>query len=87
MTRERCKHFEVHPQQAFYAINSSDWMRLFDPGHAKEVARITNDSISVHFWNTLSSHRLVAIGPGKVAIELMAKEFCPNVYLTHDGYF
>lgn len=87
MTRERCKHFEVLPQQAFYAVHSSKWKQLFDPGHAVEVARITKDSTSVHFWNTLSSDHRVPIGAGSAAIELIAQEFCPNVYLTYEEHF
>lgn len=87
MTRERCKHFEVLPQNVFYAVSCSDWKRLFDPGHAAEVARITKDSISVQFWNTHSSDHRILMGPGNTAIELMAREFCPNVYLTYEEDF
>lgn len=87
MTRERCIHFEVAPRHVFYAVNSSNWKRLFDPKHATEVARITKDSISIHFWNTLSSNHRVLMAPISSTIELMAREFCPNVYLTYDGHF
>lgn len=80
-------NFTILPQQAFYAIGLGIYKQLFEPKYASRAARITNDSIAVHFWNKLSHVEKLRIRSGKPSYyEILAKEYCPRVYESLDEF-
>lgn len=86
MNRKRC-NFNVLPQKSFFAVYPY-WRKLFDEVHAAEVARLTKESIGIHFWNSLTNVLRIRTGSSKpTAYEILAKEFCPSVYDSIDEYF
>ncbi|XP_052865868.1 lactosylceramide 4-alpha-galactosyltransferase-like [Anopheles cruzii] len=79
MTRERCKHFTVHPIKAFYAIGFDDFKQFFEESFLEQALSTLNQSIVVHVWNKFSKSHPVVVG-SRVAYGVLADQHCPKVY-------
>lgn len=78
MTTEACNGFNILPQQKCYNLNYSEWPLLFDEGRTKEIVARLNDSIVIHFWNSLSKKFRFPSNATNAYTELAGK-LCPKV--------
>ncbi|XP_035779124.1 lactosylceramide 4-alpha-galactosyltransferase-like [Anopheles albimanus] len=53
MSRERCRHFTVHPPKLFYAIYYPAFQLFFEERSLEEALAKVNESIAIHVWNKL----------------------------------
>lgn len=87
MRPDKCGPFNVLPQKAFYAIESSDWEMFFDPNATQQTLQATEDSIIVHVWNKKSAQQNIQKTTVKTAYEIIASKNCPKVYLASGNEF
>ncbi|CAO1341100.1 unnamed protein product [Diamesa serratosioi] len=86
MNIERCRGFQVLPQEYFYAISFPDYAKFFEEGYLKETMEKLKNSIIVHIWNKLSESTKLSVNSTSPYIH-MAKQYCPKVIEACGEYF
>lgn len=86
MTAKRCHGFNLLPVSKCYEIPYQSWNLFFDPNENEDVLERLNDSLITHFWNKMSIERRITVGDGS-AYDILAKQYCPNVYSVLGKYF
>ncbi|XP_064483116.1 lactosylceramide 4-alpha-galactosyltransferase-like [Ornithodoros turicata] len=65
--------------EAFYPIPLAEWKTLFQPESTFKVLKATEDSYTVHLWNSYSKKKRLSIGDAS-AYDVMARFVCPLSY-------
>lgn len=92
MTPELCWGFKLmHPSLFFplpgyYEILKEALDR--EPTEVKkQLNRITNETIAVHFWSSISNKVPILKSQGKIFYTIYAQKFCPKAYEASGPYF
>jgi len=78
-----CGGFHIYPYTLCTPVTGSIWFQLFYPRYLKKAMRKVNESIVVHFSNSLSKFHLLRVD-SKVAYVELAKQFCPKSVNLYD---
>lgn len=74
-----CLGVTMYPVKFAYPVPWKDWEKYFDPKLTPSILETSKEGNAVHFWNYLSSQRVVRTSDGS-AYDVLAKKHCPTVY-------
>ena len=81
-----CQGFHVLHSNVCYPEPWDAWQRLFNETVADEVLKKSRKSMTVHFWNNLSSSKMLKKN-SKAAYIRLAEKHCPKVFAASHTYF
>lgn len=81
-----CQGFHVLKREFCYPIIADEWKLLWDENKVEDVMDQVKNSLVVHFWNSRSKHKKLKKS-SKAAYISLAKQFCPKVMASRQGYF
>lgn len=84
----KCLGVTMYPIKFAYPVPWQNWKEYFDPKLTSTILERSKEGRAVHFWNFLSSKRVVRTGDGS-AYDMLANQNCPKTYtlMTEKGVF
>lgn len=84
--RLQCRGVKIHQSHVFYPLFGRDSLEFFNANRTDWVLNKTNGMMGFHFLNSLSQKIANITMRNRCAYDLIAKQHCPRIYVTHDEF-